>query len=319
MLNRKQAIQQMNVWGSTGQPFYFIISFDASVTVLSSSSSQDGLHFNFHSNDHSSLNPKELQLDKQTPSFDSFKKQFEEVVSNIRYGNSFLVNLTNQTPITSNLDLREIYLHSRAKYKVLWDDRFVCFSPETFVTITDNIISSHPMKGTIDASLPEAASAILNDPKETAEHITIVDLIRNDLSMVASEVSVSNFRYIDEIKTHEKRLLQVSTEITGKMDDQWQRELGTILFKLLPAGSISGAPKSQTVEIIDKAENYQRGFYTGICGYFDGENLDTGVMIRFIEKNGDSLYFKSGGGITASSDVKAEYQEMIDKIYVPVY
>jgi para-aminobenzoate synthetase component 1 len=85
----------------------------------------------------------------------------------------------------------------------------------------------------------------------------------------------------------------------------------------LPAGSISGAPKPKTLEIIKKIEDYERGFYTGICGYFDGNALDTGVMIRFIEQEGDQLFFKSGGGITSFSDAKTEYQEMIDKIYLP--
>ena len=90
-------------------------------------------------------------------------------------------------------------------------------------------------------------------------------------------------------------------------------------FKLLPAGSISGAPKKKTVEIICKAENYKRGFYTGIFGFFDGEKLDSGVMIRYIEEQNGKLIFKSGGGVTTFSDEEKEYNEMIDKVYVPIY
>lgn len=71
--------------------------------------------------------------------------------------------------------------------------------------------------------------------------------------------------------------------------------------------------------MILKSESYDRGFYTGVCGYFDGKDLDSGVMIRFIENEGNQFYFKSGGGITHQSDAYAEYQEMINKIYVPVY
>jgi len=86
----------------------------------------------------------------------------------------------------------------------------------------------------------------------------------------------------------------------------------------LPAGSVSGAPKHKTLEIIKKAENYERGYFTGVCGYFDGKNLDSCVMIRFIEqKNG--LVFKSGGGITANSIAQNEYQELINKVYVPIF
>jgi para-aminobenzoate synthetase component 1 len=91
--------------------------------------------------------------------------------------------------------------------------------------------------------------------------------------------------------------------------------IGAIIFSLLPAGSISGAPKKKTVE---KAENYPRNYFTGIFGIFDGNNLDSAVMIRFIENINDEFYFKSGGGITFMSNPESEYQEMINKVYVPI-
>ena len=94
--------------------------------------------------------------------------------------------------------------------------------------------------------------------------------------------------------------------------------LGTLLVSLLPAGSVSGAPKTKTLEIIRIAEGENRGFYTGAFGYFDGTVLDSGVMIRYIEKQGDQFYYRSGGGVTAQSELQKEYQELIDKIYVPV-
>mgnify|MGYP000682968536 FL=1 len=81
---------------------------------------------------------------------------------------------------------------------------------------------------------------------------------------------------------------------------------GEILFSLLPAGSITGAPKKKTLEIIAEAETYERGFYTGVMGYFDGSSLDSAVMIRFVEQEGDRMYFKSGGGITCRSEVESE-------------
>ena len=95
--------------------------------------------------------------------------------------------------------------------------------------------------------------------------------------------------------------------------------LGDILFRLLPAGSICGAPKKKTVEIIRKVEGYERGFYTGVFGYFDGQNLDSAVAIRYIERQEDQLVFKSGGGITFMSDWEKEYDEMQKKVYVPVF
>jgi para-aminobenzoate synthetase component 1 len=146
-----------------------------------------------------------------------------------------------------------------------------------------------------------------------------VDLIRNDLSLVAENVEVKRYRYIDKLKTNKHDLLQVSSEISGRLTQNYLERLGDILFSLLPAGSISGAPKPKTLEIIENAEGYERGFYTGICGWFDGENLDSAVMIRFIEQKGDKLFFKSGGGITAQSDLQKEYEELIQKVYVPIY
>jgi para-aminobenzoate synthetase component 1 len=174
------------------------------------------------------------------------------------------------------------------------------------------------MKGTIDASIPGAEEKILNDQKETAEHVTIVDLIRNDLSILAGDVQVTRFRYVDRIHTRGKTLLQVSSEIRGKLLPSFDTDPAGALFSLLPAGSVSGAPKARTLDVIRRAEGEERGYYTGICGYYDGNSLDTGVMIRFIEQQGNELFYRSGGGITTQSNVSSEYQEALDKIYVPI-
>ncbi|MBD4938229.1 aminodeoxychorismate synthase component I, partial [Xanthomonas citri pv. citri] len=89
-------------------------------------------------------------------------------------------------------------------------------------------------------------------------------------------------------------IYQTSSEICGELNENWQASVGSLLAKLLPAGSISGAPKEKTVEIIQQAEIEQRGYYTGIFGYFDGENLESAVAIRFIEQNNERLLFRSG-------------------------
>jgi para-aminobenzoate synthetase component 1 len=174
------------------------------------------------------------------------------------------------------------------------------------------------MKGTIDAKISDAEKVILNDNKETAEHYTIVDLIRNDLNSVSKRVRVERFRYIDTIVTNEKKLLQVSSEVCGDLEKNYLAHIGDIIFALLPAGSVSGAPKRKTIKIIAATEGRERGYYTGIFGIFDGHNLDSGVMIRYIEKSGDGYIYYSGGGITSFSDPLSEYKEMIDKIYVPI-
>jgi para-aminobenzoate synthetase component 1 len=250
-------------------------------------------------------------------SFPDYQIRFNHVIKNLRAGNSFLVNLSVPTPVRTNLTLLDIFENSEAPYRFWYKDNFVCFSPEIFVRIKGNRISSFPMKGTIDASLPDAENVILNDPKEAAEHATIVDLIRNDMSMVAQKVWVERYRYMDCIQTNEKKLLQVSSEISGILPDDFNGKYGDLLLKLLPAGSITGAPKPSTLKIIKDAEGYERGYYTGIMGYFDGENFESAVMIRYIENQNGDLVFKSGGGITALSSAKDEYQEIIDKVYLP--
>jgi para-aminobenzoate synthetase component 1 len=252
------------------------------------------------------------------PGFAEYQAGFAKVQHQIRQGNTYLLNLTFKSKIETNLSLKEIYQLSKAKYKLYYRNEFTVFSPECFVKIEDGIISSYPMKGTIDATIPDAENKLLADEKELAEHHTIVDLIRNDLAMVSDDVKVDQFRYIEKIKTHKGELLQMSSKISGVLPEDYRPKLGELILKLLPAGSICGAPKTKTLEIIRNTENYKRGFYTGIFGYFDGRNLDSAVMIRFIENENGQLFFKSGGGITSLSDVEKEYDELIQKIYVPI-
>ncbi|MBN2871188.1 MAG: aminodeoxychorismate synthase component I [Campylobacterales bacterium] len=246
-----------------------------------------------------------------------YREKFEQVQHHIREGNTYLLNLTQPTPIQTHYSLKEIYDMAHAPYKLRVADSFVCFSPEPFITIADNKIHTYPMKGTIDASLPDAVEIILNDPKETAEHTMIVDLLRNDLGIVATNIRVEKFRYITTIDTGNKKLHQVSSHISGTLDERWREKSGQIIRALLPAGSISGTPKKKCVEIIEEVEGYERGFFTGVFGYYDGEQLCTAVAIRFIENIRGSLIYKSGGGITADSEWESEYNEMIDKIYIP--
>jgi len=319
----QQAIQKMNDLGRKCIPFLFVIDYEMQQPVVLTFEEVEHANIFYKINDKKNFsfdkspNEEPLYFEKYPISFQEYLKSFDFVKQAMLRGDSFLTNLTKPTPIKINLSLMDIFQRSQAKYQLYFKDKFVLFSPEIFVKIQDGIISSHPMKGTISADIPEAENVILNDKKELAEHTTIVDLIRNDISMISEKVWVDKFRYISKIHTNSGDLLQVSSEICGRLPVNYQSHIGTLLFQLLPAGSICGAPKPQTVVIIKATENYDRGFYTGVFGIFDGKNLDSSVMIRFIEKQDDgSLIFKSGGGITVFSDVQAEYQEMIDKVYL---
>ena len=303
----------------------------------------------------------------EPPLYEDYERSFNIVKSNIMAGNSYLTNLTCRVPVSCNLSLEDIFHRAKGKYKLLLrrkrtqaEDKahlkeenieenltpFVCFSPETFVRIKGGRIYSYPMKGTLDASLPNAEKLLMEDRKEAAEHATIVDLIRNDLSRVAENVRVDKYRYIDVLHTNKGDILQTSSEISGRLPEDYPHHLGEILDAQLPAGSITGAPKDKTMQIIQEAEGYDRGFYTGIMGIYDQGELNSAVMIRFIEeetspvdfeadgeknfkakegkasegkepKASRELYFKAGGGITSKSDCQREYEEVIQKIYLP--
>lgn len=323
-MNKIEAKELINQWGSEEKPFIAIIDFSMEkISILPlEESAQNHIFYNFKgkTNYNVDCNESSFYFEKYPISHSLYEKGFKIVQNGLMRGDSFLVNLTFPTPILTNLTLEQIFVQSKASYKLWFKNQFVCFSPEIFIKIAENgVISSYPMKGTIDAEVPDAEQLILNDTKEKAEHNTIVDLIRNDLSQVAKKVKVNRFRYIDTIKTNQKTLLQVSSEISGQLPLNWKQQLGNIIFKLLPAGSISGAPKNSTVNIIQSAEIDKRGYYTGIMAIFDGKTLDSAVMIRYIEQDEEgNKIFRSGGGITVFSDLNTEYQELIDKVYVPI-
>ncbi len=316
------AIARMNELGRAARPFFFSVSFEGDEAIVCTETEWLSLGIAFQVG---ALTPQEAEGVMTAPpdmrlhpvSYKRYLEAFRFVQAQLQAGNSYLVNLTFPTRVETSWRLEAMYGLSRAPFKLLWPGRFAVFSPERFVHIARGIITTCPMKGTIDASLPYAEARLLADRKELAEHATIVDLLRNDLSRVARQVRVTRFRYVDCIRTNRKDLLQVSSEITGQLPNDYLSHLGNVLAALLPAGSVSGAPKQKTLEIIRAAEGEPRGFYTGVFGYFDGQTLDSAVMIRFVEQRPDGLYFRSGGGITALSDPKHEYSELLDKVYIP--
>ncbi len=318
----QNAIDKMNWFGRQRKPFLFVIDFEMEEPFLAALPVNDPqLLFVINGLKETGAPiplPSVCEFKPSVPDRARYKAAFLTVTDHIHKGDSYLVNLTQPCEISSNLSLLQLFHMARAPYKLYFKDRFVVFSPETFVKIADGKITSFPMKGTIDASLPDAQNRLLGNPKERAEHMTMVDLIRNDLSRFATSVEVPRLCYLDLVKTNHGALWQMSSGISGTLPPDYPEKIGSMLFSMLPAGSVSGAPKRRTVEIIKEAEKYHRGFYTGIFGYFDGKNMDSAVMIRFVEQINGQLVYKSGGGITAQSDWQSEYNELIQKIYVPV-
>ncbi len=316
-------LKRMNELGEKRVPFLFVINFDGTQSQIIPLSEVNPKNLLYHFPQYSNtpqqiIKLTEFEFQIEPVSKSRYTDAFNLVMKHLNYGDSFLLNLTMPSVVRTPHTLLDFYLSANARFKLWVKNQFVVFSPETFVTIEQGVIRSFPMKGTIDASVKDAEIKLLESEKELAEHYTIVDLIRNDLSMVAKNVRLEHFRLIERIQTHRHAILQMSSQIAGDLPPDFHGHLGDIFSQLLPAGSITGAPKKKTVEIIKDAENYNRGFYTGVMGIYDGLQLYSAVMIRFLEQANGHLLYKSGGGITVQSQCDEEYQELIDKIYVPL-
>lgn len=313
---------ELNALGSEREPFFFVIDYAAKqfeAFPLKALPNSILYQLEAQSNALENFTCKAFSWQKMPPFKKHYFSQVDAVIEEIKAGNTYLLNLTAPTNVELSCSLENLFYTANAPFKLCYHEKFVCFSPERFVKIARNHISTYPMKGTIDASVPNAEHIIMNDEKEKAEHVMVVDLLRNDLSMVSKHVRVEQFRYVEKIQAGEKELLQISSKITGKLDENWHENVGDIIAKLLPAGSISGTPKCSSVEIIERIEGYSRGFFTGVFGIYDGQSLDSAVMIRFLEKTKEGHVFKSGGGITLLSEAQKEYDELCDKVYIPVF
>lgn len=305
--------EQINRLAGRGEPFLVLVDFELQKPRLYPFDQLEKHSIAYALN--ASSRKLSANMEKFPIPFDSYKKKFDHVIENIKSGNVYLLNLCLETPIQIDLDLEAIYTHSEALFKLYKKDDFVCFTPERFITLQDCTISTFPMKGTLSANIPDAKAKLLDNPKELAEHIMIVDLLRNDLGMVAKAVEVEDFRYIERIATSDGPIYQTSSKISATLPKNWRENLGDILFRLLPAGSISGTPKRSATHIIQHTEGFTRGYFTGVAGVYDGENFDSFVLIRFIEQQENGLVFKSGGGITIDSNADLEYQEILNKVY----
>ncbi len=217
-LSEKDTVLEMNKLGQLKCPFLFIIGFDKTENIVVPLDEISPEEIKYAFNDEFSIYQNffneefksELEISSELISFDSYKRAFGFVKNNLELGNSFLTNLTVSNRIKVNIAFEKIIDFTKAKYKLWLKDQFVCFSPESFVSVdSSGKISSFPMKGTLNARLENAEEEILNDPKEKYEHTTIVDLIRNDLSKICEKVWVERFRYIDKIRrTSGEELLQ---------------------------------------------------------------------------------------------------------------
>ena len=194
------------------------------------------------------------------------------------------------------------------------DFRIFGSSPEAQITIKDNLASIFPIAGTFkrsgdDEKDAQIARDLENDPKESAEHVMLVDLARNDLSRHCEQVTVKAFKEVQ----YYSHLIHLVSHVTGRLKP------GVSPFKIVadtfPAGTLSGAPKYRAMEIIDENEKTKRSFYSGAIGFmgFNGD-FNHAIMIRsFLSKN-NTLHYQAGAGIVASSVAESELKEVDNKI-----
>ena len=194
------------------------------------------------------------------------------------------------------------------------DFRIFGSSPEAQITIKNRVASIFPIAGTFkrtgdDVKDAELAQSLIDDPKESAEHVMLVDLARNDLSRHCGQVEVKAFKEVQ----YYSHLIHLVSHVSGKLLP------GVASFKVVadtfPAGTLSGAPKYRAMEIIDENEKTKRSFYSGAIGYlgFNGD-FNHAIMIRsFLSKN-NTLHYQAGAGIVAGSVAESELKEVDNKI-----
>jgi anthranilate synthase component 1 len=195
------------------------------------------------------------------------------------------------------------------------DVQLMCTSPETLVRLQDGLLSSFPVagsrpRGKNEEQDKELEKELLEDEKELAEHNMLVDLARNDVGKISefSSVRVLNYMMIHKYS----KIMHITSEVEGKISHK--HDALDAIEAILPAGTLSGAPKIRACEIIEELEKDHRGIYGGAVGYIDFTgNMDTCIAIRMAVKKDDKVYVQAGGGIVADSIPQNEYEESENK------
>ena len=253
---------------------------------------------------------------------EAYAKAFDRIKHYIHEGDCYQVNLAQRFSADVSGDPWDAYLRLRtmnpapfAAYMATDDGFVLSSSPERFLLIRDDYVETKPIKGTRPRSDDpkrdeELAEELRNSKKDQAENVMIVDLLRNDIgkNCATGSVSVPHLFAIESYKT----VHHLVSTVTGKLAKG--KHVLDLIKGAFPGGSITGAPKLRSMEIIEELEPHRRSVYCGSIGYisFDGQS-DTNIAIRTMIWNQDKIYFQAGGGIVMDSEMEAEYQETYDK------
>lgn len=253
---------------------------------------------------------------------ESYAAAFAKVQDYLQEGDCYQVNLAQRFSANATGDALNAYLKLRrlspAPYSAflnLPNVQVLCASPECFLQVKGRSVITKPIKGTrkrgSDAKQDRLlADELRNHPKDRAENLMIVDLLRSDLgkNCISGSVRVSKLFDVESFSN----VHHLVSTIEGKLADG--RDALHLLRDCFPGGSVTGAPKRRAMQIIEQLEPCRRGIYCGAIGYigFDG-NMDTNIAIRTLVYSDDEIRFWAGGGIVADSNVAMEYQETLDK------
>lgn len=261
----------------------------------------------------------DVRVDLDRP---AYGRLFDQVMRYIHEGDCYQVNLARRFSAEVDGDLWSAYMRLRkinpapyASYINYPFARVLSASPERFLRVESGSVETKPIKGTRPRSVDplmdvELARELQGNPKDRAENLMIVDLLRNDLgkSCAIGSVSVPSLFALESFAT----VHHLVSTVTGTLAKE--KDALHVLSSCFPGGSITGAPKLRAMEIIEQLEPHRRGVYCGSIGYvgFDG-CMDTNIAIRTLVHTGGVMRFWAGGGIVADSDKDAEYQETNDK------
>lgn len=271
--------------------------------------------------DYKTVYPKISEF-KPVFSDEEYKQKIKKAKEYIFEGDIFQVVPSNRQEATIDGDLFEVYRQLRtinpSPYMVYFksnDLEIACASPETLVSLKDNIAHSYPLAGTTqrgktDDEDKQLISTLLSDNKELSEHDMLVDLARNDIGKISEfgSVKVEEYRQIKKFS----HVSHISSKVVGQVKKCY--DAIDVLVATLPAGTLSGAPKKRACEIIDELEGLKRGVYGGAIGYIDFTgNMDMCIGIRLAIKKNSKVFVQSGGGIVFDSNEDNEILEIKNK------
>lgn len=268
--------------------------------------------------------PKSRLLSEVKPLFgkEEFCGMVEEAKEAIREGEIFQIVLSNRLSARFEGSLFDTYRMLRtinpSPYMFYFygtDVEIAGASPETLVKLEGNILRTFPLAGTRPRGKTEEEdkrleAELLVDEKELAEHNMLVDLGRNDLGKVSEFGSVE----VEKLHTTERfsHVMHIGSTVRGKIREG--KDALDAMEAVLPAGTLSGAPKIRACELIARLENNKRGIYGGALGYIDFTgNMDLCIAIRIVYQKNGKVFVRSGAGIVADSDPKKEYEECLNK------